>query len=191
MIFELCVLHHGAGNLEILPEDVLREIKKWYLCGVLKIYDICKLGLLDVLKCYHNEKNTHVLGSYICIAAEYGHLEIVKYLFEKCRTAGNSRLTPILPAIKHGHIDIVRYLVENGQDVNNVWNPYRLLRQHQPVWANGPIKFAARFGQYQIIKYLIENGATYNRKDIQNGALYDYLETVRYIVKQSGIESVG
>lgn len=50
----------------------------------------------------------------ICMAAAYGHYDLVKYLLEiKCRTNSKDKFkrSPLILAVMNGHIEIVSYLL--------------------------------------------------------------------------------
>ncbi|MFO8042099.1 MAG: ankyrin repeat domain-containing protein [Alkalispirochaeta sp.] len=91
----------------------------------------------------------------LLMAAEQGHMEIVRYLVEEANADVNAttpesrgEITPLRYAISNEDYEMVRFLVENGADVNQ---------------ANGsgwtPIMTAARVGNREILQYLLDEGA--------------------------------
>jgi ankyrin repeat protein len=95
----------------------------------------------------------------LSLAAELGHLETLKFLFEK----GHAKIdlhddlhrTPLQWAITSGSTDIVRYLLANAADVN-----------HRDLHHRTPLFLAVELDSFQvkeeIINLLIERGANPN-----------------------------
>ncbi|MGA9629764.1 MAG: ankyrin repeat domain-containing protein, partial [Candidatus Rickettsiella isopodorum] len=79
------------------------------------------------------------------LAAQYGYLNIVKYLLKKRshleikdKIIGN---TPLHLAILYDHFDIVKYLFESGADLNAI-----------NKWGDTPLSCAAKSGYLKIVK---------------------------------------
>ena len=63
----------------------------------------------------------------LCVAAEKGHLDIIRYLVEKgsdIEKEDSYGWTPIGNAASHGHLESTRYLLEQGanRDKPNEWS---------------------------------------------------------------------
>ncbi|MFW5827586.1 MAG: ankyrin repeat domain-containing protein [Alkalispirochaeta sp.] len=91
----------------------------------------------------------------LLMAAEQGHMEIVRYLVEEAEADVNAttpesrgEVTPLRYAISNEDYEMVRYLVQNGADVN---------KANRAGWT--PIMTAARTGNREIIGYLLDQGA--------------------------------
>lgn len=91
----------------------------------------------------------------LLMAAEQGHMEIVRYLVEEAdadvnATTPESRgeITPLRYAISNEDYEMVRLLVRNGAEVNQA---------NTSGWT--PIMTAARVGNRAILQYLLEEGA--------------------------------
>ena len=90
------------------------------------------------------------------IAAQNGHLNVVKYLVKKGAdvnktTHGN---TPFIAAAARGHLDVVKYLVKKGADVNKAYKD-----------GITPLMIAAQNGHLDVVKYLVKKGADVNKAD--------------------------
>ena len=78
--------------------------------------DLCKNGNLEeILKVITDQSKDQILR-FVC---EYGHLEVVKYLVEKCGADVRSdNDLAVKMASGNGHLELVKYLVEKcGADV--------------------------------------------------------------------------
>jgi len=91
----------------------------------------------------------------LLLAAEQGHMEIVRYLVEEAEADVNATMpesrgevTALRYAISNEDYEMVRYLVQNGADVNMA---------NDAGWT--PIMTAARTGNREIIGYLLDEGA--------------------------------
>ena len=89
-------------------------------------------------------------GTPLHTAAEFGHLDIVKYLIEECHcdleAKDRYRNTPLHQAVRFGHLNIVKYLIEDchcdpKEKNNNGWTP---------------LFTASQEGHLEVVKYLIE-----------------------------------
>jgi len=91
-------------------------------------------------------------------AAYGGHIEIVKYLFEKgmeLTMKSISDETPLHYAAVGGHTDVIKFLIQK-----------RVNLDAQPTIYYAPLHYAIMFGKGEAAKLLIENGAD---KNIKNG----------------------
>lgn len=100
----------------------------------------------------------HQNRSPICIAADEGHLEVVKELLAHGCTADQPDhcdpmwfRKPIHYAAGRGHLNVVQLLIENGIDVNSIDRENRT-----------PLHWAATLGWVPVAEYLMEKGAAIN-----------------------------
>jgi ankyrin repeat protein len=90
----------------------------------------------------------------LIMAAEYGEMEIVRYLVEQganvnaTTPVGDGEQTPLRKAIERGDYEMVRFLVQNGAEVN---------QENQFGWT--PLMTAARTGNIEIMRYMLDEGA--------------------------------
>jgi ankyrin repeat protein len=81
---------------------------------------VCKSGDLDNLKrLLEEEKYLKWLDGLIIEAAKYGHLEMVRYLYEKGDDPQSCSNSPIIHASRRGHFKVVEYLISIGADPNS------------------------------------------------------------------------
>jgi len=122
------------------------------------------------------------------LAAENGHVEIVRYLVEEKGLDINAkykdRYTPLHFAVENGHVEIVRYLVEEkGIDIKG---------ENRDDWA--VLHLAAR-GGLEMVRYLVEeHGLDPNAKGAGDStalhwaASSGYIDMVRYLVEEHGLD---
>ena len=78
---------------------------------------------------------------YACRA---GHLEVVKYLVEKCGSVVRANDdSPVRVASEGGHLGVVKYLVEKCEEDARVDNDFA-------------VRWASVGGHFEVIKYLVE-----------------------------------
>ncbi len=167
----------------LVTKNVYDEENQKMICAIAARY-----GRLRILQClcevYHFVCDVHTIRN----AADEGHLEIVKYLFErKCpwdasvtaMAAKNGRLSclqflvenecemdgmALFEAVKHGHYDCVVYLSN----------------QHGP-WTWNLVDTAARYGHLEIIGFLRERGYPWNTSTCAMAARYGHLYILKYL----------
>nr|CAH7717792.1 unnamed protein product [Callosobruchus chinensis] len=91
------------------------------------------------------------------IAAEKGHIGIVKYLIvngAEVNAKNENETIPLHIAAEKGHTGIVEFLIENEANVSE---------KNKDGWT--PLHIAAEKGHIGIVKYLIVNGAEVNAKN--------------------------
>ncbi|XP_063438358.1 uncharacterized protein LOC134719283 [Mytilus trossulus] len=126
----------------------------------------------------------------LSLAAEKGHLDIVKYLIRVgCikEARANDAFTPLLNSVYYGHIETVQYLVSVGSN-----------KEATAKDGNTPLFIAVHKGNLQIVQYLITVGCQRDARDnddftpllfaVQGG----HIEIVKYLVTaQCDIEATN
>lgn len=86
----------------------------------------------------------------LCVAAKYGHLDLVKHMIEKTKVKPNhpdeNGVTPLLVASRNGRLNVVKYLVEEVKV-----NPSQI---DKFGWT--PMFNAAEYGHVNVVKYFVE-----------------------------------
>ena len=102
------------------------------------------------------------------IAAEHGHLDIVKYLVEelKCDVESSelydlNSFSPLHLASKNGYLDIVRYLIEKNAK----------LQCFGGKDADTPLHLAAHNNHLHVVKFLLDKWTGYSFVPNKNGKL--------------------
>ena len=126
------------------------------------LYDAAEAGDLDrvMLLLEEGVNKNQVGGSYLdtplSIAAENGHLLVVRYLVEQdadIQKVSNFDWTPLLNASRCGHFEVVRYLLEQGAD-----------RDKADRYGYTSLHWAALHGDLEIAKLLMVYGADLNAR---------------------------
>lgn len=73
-------------------------------------------GHVNVVKFLIEKCNVKIHRRALCVAVEENKLEIVKYLIDKGANVHIDDQFPLLSAIFYGHLDIVKFLVQRGAD---------------------------------------------------------------------------
>jgi len=87
----------------------------------------------------------------LLVAAQLGHLAVIKYLVQQGAYKNNARVdgvTALLMAANKGHFQVVRYLVEQGADKEKAMDT-----------GETPLYIAAKKGHLVVVQYLTEQGA--------------------------------
>ena len=168
---------------------------------------ICKKGNLeDILSLMNDgcDKN-----KILCQVCHYGHVEVVKYLVEKCEVnAREYNDCAVKWACEAGHLEVVKYLVEkcgaNARAENNWSGRYASARGHLEVvkylvekcgadvriYNDYAVQWACRAGRLEVVKYLIEKcGANARAKDdyaVHWASEYNYFEVIKYLIEKCG-----
>lgn len=109
----------------------------------------------------------------LLIAAKYGLLQIVKYLYSSKPSGAciSCEYNPILElAAEKGHLEIVKYLVSNGANIHTS-DDY-------------PVRWAAYKGHFEIVKYLAGKGANIREKDnfaLKMAVAEGHMEIILYL----------
>ncbi len=126
-----------------------------------KILTILILPLFILTSC------THLLYKDLVPAAEYGHLDSVRYHILKNPKRINEKDKEgeglLFLAAKSGNLSVVEFLVEQGADINEADKEGRT-----------PLMAAASMGYYSITKHLVYNGAEINaaKRDGWNALMF-------------------
>lgn len=109
-------------------------------------------------------------------AAQYGHLEAVKYLLDQGVDINIHDGEALTWAAHNNHLELVRYLISRGADVNNnssrallfatIEDHFQVVKTLTEAGSNIPesvLKRARELGRLQILKYLTE--AVRNRRN--------------------------
>lgn len=118
------------------------------------------------------------------IAAEMGHIEIVKYLIDKgadpeIRNRGDNN-TPLDLALAAGNLKIVKYLVAAGANPNTTDNQ-----------GNSLLHIFTKNGDLDMVKKLIKKGAEINSLSNQGRTSLDIAQTKNYKSIEKFFKSQG
>lgn len=110
-------------------------------------------------------------GRHLELYAEYGNIDIVRYLLDSGVSVGGSRApfhpTPLHFAARHSYADIVHLLLERGADVR------RFCRQ-----LGDPLNAAVVGGDINIVKALLEKGAVCNFSTLEKAVFSERTDLV-------------
>ena len=101
------------------------------------------------------------------LAAQKGHLEVVKWLMEKfpLKEYINEYM---IDACRSGRLELIKYLLDNGAKVVG-------------------LPTAAYYGHYDIVKYLVEHGANASLYDaLHRASIRGYSAIVKYVIEKGG-----
>jgi Ankyrin repeats (3 copies) len=133
----------------------------------------CHRGNIKALEIF-KEKGINVVTELgVHIAAQNGHLKILKILDAEGAELHLEDERALILAIKGGHLPVVKYLIRRGANIH--------------ARDELPIKVAGDGGDVEIIKYLIDNGANLRvgrsaplRAALENG----HIDAVEYLLKR-------
>jgi len=142
-----------------------KHITNLYRCRTIAIEN-CHL---DIVKFLHPTPTRFTTGVYTCNyavhAAEYGHLEILEWLYKNGYPMNDKLILNV--AALHGHLGIIKYLCEN--------------RYILPSFAEACLGAASK-GHLEILKYLRENGYLWSVNEcIRAAANNGHDEIVKYL----------
>jgi len=99
--------------------------------------------------------------TYLCLAAQFNRINIVKFLLHKkvnINSRDKKKKTPLMYASEMGHNEVVRVLIRGGADVN---------AKTPSGWT--ALEYAKFYGHYKLQSYLLNVGAKdYIRKTASN-----------------------
>ena len=101
------------------------------------------------------QRSDSMNASWLYIATQNGHLDIVKLLIQEGKAnpnqANKNGSTPLLAAARRGHLDIVKFLIQEGKA-----NP----NQACTIANATPFYIAAQNGHIEIVKFLLQEEKT-------------------------------
>jgi hypothetical protein len=108
------------------------------------------------------------------LAAKYGHLEVVKWLYKK-----GERFTPksLDSAIKDGHLEVVKWLYKKGERFTpksldsaikdgNLENLKLIYNKYRGSVTIDHMSYAAKFNHLEVLKWLWDHGGTIKEQTI-------------------------
>lgn len=137
----------------------------WRIRARIRLNNFCELGLLELVQAQVARKEVDDLNVAMGMAAEKGHLEVVKFL----RSAGATDLKwGMLKAAQGGQLATLQYMVSVG--ANHYWQA---------------LETATEFGHNAIIAYLLEI-ATFDSlySPLVNVAVRRNLDGVRLLARK-------
>ena len=136
--------------------------------GVTALMYAAKNNCIEVAKMLvENKSDTSDFSAALFNAALFGHLEIIKLLWEKTGNLKEYQEKTLLEASFRGYDDILRWLIERGIEINIEFSttPYN----NYPYHSTTPLITASqRIDIIGTAKLLIEKGADVNKKDSSN-----------------------
>ena len=163
----------GTNKLELLKWA--REVKQceW---DAKTINKAARKGYLEMLKyCFSNGCPCHEEESCIQAAAG-GHLDCVRFLFDKVKASRETEKEVALLAAGNGRIDILKYFVEE--------------RKIADVVKSDCVTSAAVFGHLDCIKYLVEEAKVplHHWKYIAFARYYEHPDCENYLLEKGSPE---
>ena len=162
----LCLLANDFGISELLKNGI-DYVKENYL--ILKLSGIDKPVEGD-LKFYIGADK---LNDIFIDSAEYGHLEIVKYLVSQGADIHAWNNWALRGSASNGKLKVVKYLASQGANIH--------------VNDDQVLQYSANNGHLEIVKYLVSQGASIhinNDQALRWGAYNGHLKVVKYLVSQ-------
>jgi hypothetical protein len=121
------------------------------ICGGISIHSILinfsKVGELALVIWLFSKYDfdIYAINDSFVWACANGHLEVVKYLFERGAEIHFVNDSALREASQAGQLNIVKYLVEKGADIH--------------AGLNYSLRWASENGHFEVVKYLVESGA--------------------------------
>ena len=200
LIFKYSITSHMIDIIDYLinywvDADNLPEYKKYMLNTAIRD------GSLNMLQYVYKKFGIEILEQYdrfynaIVIAAEFGHLYIIRYLIEDCHVYLDTRA--FTTAANFGYYDIVKYLLpmikldsfilDDFSSCNNQILQYLIenglnVASHATILINKNISE----GHNIMVKYLISNGAKYTigqHRCFLTSILHNNIEILKYLHK--------
>ncbi|EFA78202.1 hypothetical protein PPL_08852 [Heterostelium album PN500] len=152
-----------SGNLSLL--ELLHQVGYSQRPTSQAVDRAAQAGHLEVIRFIFEKYNVNGTSQATEAAALLGHLNVVKYLTEVMRTP--STWKALDNAAFNGHFDVVRYLKENRTEGCTVY----------------AIDTASSGGHLDVIKYLMENSTVgFTNTAINSAAREGHLELFKYLL---------
>ena len=105
-------------------------------------------------------------------AAINGHLDCLRFLFDKVKPSRETEEKAAIEAAAHGHLDILIYFVEERKISEEVKSQF--------------VYYAARYGQRDCLKYLVEEARAplHDWEDIACARHYEHPECENYLLEK-------
>lgn len=145
-------------------------------------------------------------NSALCVAAELGNLERVKFLCEQGASVHHRNDEPLMVAATFGHVEIVKYLCGVGANVHvcsdqalrmassnghlEVAKVLVTFGANTGVLDNSPLRYAAERGHTDVVSFLISHGANVcaaRNYALRMAAANGHLQTVKCLVSHGAI----
>lgn len=213
-IKQLVVTAAGKGNLEELnylitlnahdPDDKVKRPGFLVREGVIEAARKGRLNAVMYLENLLERINPRDKHDYaLVLAAENGHVDVVKYLMGKGLNIHTRNDEALIFAVRNGHLEVVKYLLGQGADIH-ARNDEVLIRavrskhlevvkylvsQGARINANNDaaLRLAARNGNLDMVKYLVNRGANIhaiNDEALRWSAYSGHVDVVKYLVNQ-------
>jgi len=163
-VFKKSVYYRELSSFRELFPDILYN----------KHLKICEGGYLNLWKCYLRDMGFIDYGCLVLYAADYNHLEIIKYLVTLGAVLRAENDSSLSIASEKGHLEIVKYLVSMGADIRgNIGNA---------------VQRACAKGHLETVKYLVSLAADIRANNdpaiiwAYEGVEGDHMESVKYLV---------
>ena len=144
------------------------------------------------VRCHQYQGKTNDGATPLYIAAQNGHLEVVRFLVEsganKDQGTADDGATPLYIAAQNGHLEVVRFLLESGAN------------KDQGTADDGatPLYIAAQNGHLEVVRFLVQSGANKDQCTTDNGVtplfiadVNGHLEVVRCLVESGAQQWQG
>lgn len=187
------------------PQDSSAQYRiwaRWYDNSVMpseySILAVCIFGFRQVSDSWWNNgeldlaSTDHRGRTYVLLAAEYGHIQILRILLAKGGTVGiqgGHESTPLIKAADYGHVEVARFLLKDAKaDVN---------LQIDGVFVASPCALGAAISERSLdmLQLLIFEGhAEVNihlKRDgspLAMASRKDWLEGTKFLVEQGGAD---
>jgi hypothetical protein len=154
----LNAVHHGD------LDQLIKLYQSNYHLDKTVFYSAIKRGHFHIVKyCIENNCMTFEPLDAMITAAQYGHLDMIKYFLEK-----GFPLEEMVPAnaVYGGHLNIVKFCLSKGCS----------------LWKNSTL-YAAQKGYLELLKYCHSNGCNLDASVAAIASYNGHLECLRYILE--------
>lgn len=131
----------------------------------------CRNGSLSIVKILEsNGKDLKSDDSFLSIASEHNHLDLVKYLIERGISASSLDSEAFRLAAERGHLDTMIHLIESGADIAS--ESYAAFR------------FASQYGHMRVLKNLVRRAVIPEeviRDSIEGAKVFGRTRTMAYL----------